>query len=209
MSGLNLNLNGEGFVAYALYNALHLHFTSKSYDYFKYHGKTNVSKETFTRRKDKYYFHKLSRKYSLENLRDFYVANFIECGFNWVGDIIGEEGESNFLKWKKRRDSLTYTFQNDIDFLLSEVKNPNDLLSVKSGNYPKLLEVTLRSDIEIETTCILNDILNFLPMWNKKISDDIIFPHWSMKIEKYTPFITFSKPKFKQILKEKMEDSVE
>ena len=47
-----------GFAAFALYNALKLHFTSDSYDYFKYHGKTNVSKQTFTTRKDKYQFYK-------------------------------------------------------------------------------------------------------------------------------------------------------
>ena len=41
---------GTGFAAFALYNALKLHFTSKSYDYFKYNGKTNVTKTTFTER---------------------------------------------------------------------------------------------------------------------------------------------------------------
>ena len=40
-------MDNTGFAAFALYNALKLHFTSDSYDYFKYHGKTNVSKTTF------------------------------------------------------------------------------------------------------------------------------------------------------------------
>ena len=60
-----------GFAAFALYNALKIHFSSDSYDFFKYNGKTNVSKQSFTTRKDKYSFYKLSRKYSLEDLRDF------------------------------------------------------------------------------------------------------------------------------------------
>ena len=63
-----------GFAAYALWNALKLHFTSDSYDYFKYNGKTNVSKSTFSTNKSKYQFYKLSRKYNLEELKDFYVA---------------------------------------------------------------------------------------------------------------------------------------
>ena len=57
-----------GFAAFALYNALKLHFTSESYDYFKYNGKTNVSPQSFMTRKDKYQFYKLSRKYNPEEL---------------------------------------------------------------------------------------------------------------------------------------------
>ena len=74
-----------GFAAYALWNALKLHFTSDSYDYFKYNGKTNVSKQTFSIRKDKYQFYKLSRKYSLEELetmmpweREIYIMMLVQ-----------------------------------------------------------------------------------------------------------------------------------
>jgi len=62
-----------GFAAFALYNALKTHFTSTSYDFFKYNGKTNVSKETFMKHKSKYQFYKLSRKYTLEELRNFFI----------------------------------------------------------------------------------------------------------------------------------------
>jgi hypothetical protein len=39
-------------------------------------------------------------------------------------------------------------------------------------------------------------------MWDKKISEDIIWPSWKLKCEKYTPFVTYDKVKFKNILKE-------
>ena len=58
-----------GFAAYALWNALKLHFTSDSYDYFKYNGKTSISVTSFENRKDKYHFYKLSRKFT--NKDDF------------------------------------------------------------------------------------------------------------------------------------------
>lgn len=198
-----------GFGAYAIYNALHLHFTSNSYNYHKYHGKTNVSKDTFLKRKDKYYFHKLSRKYSLEELVEFYVANFIDGGVRWVGDISGEDGESRYRSWKKRKESLTYIFQSNLDFLLDQVDKPDKLLVVKSGNYPRLLEVAMQGNIEVETLCILNDLLNFLPMWTKKVTDDIIWPEWKRKIEKYTPFIDYNKTKYKLLLTQKIKDHEE
>ena len=73
-------IENSGFAAFAMFHALKLHFTSDSYDYFKYNGKTNVTKTTFSTRKDKYTFYKLSRKLGLTELRDYYIANFLEAG---------------------------------------------------------------------------------------------------------------------------------
>ena len=56
-----------GFEAFAMYHGLKLHF-SGNYDYVKYNGKTNVTKDQFTIRKDKFSFYKLSRKYNREEL---------------------------------------------------------------------------------------------------------------------------------------------
>jgi len=194
-----------GFAAYALWNALKLHFTSDSYDYFKYNGKTNVSKQTFSIRKDKYQFYKLSRKYSLEELRNFYVANFVYGKSDWVGELL-QDGNENYLKWQKIIQSLTYTFENDIVHLLDEVEKPNDLLLVKSNEFPKLLQSVMNYSISIETVIILNDIMNFFPMWKKQIDDDIVWPDWQRRIEKYSPFIHYDKSKLKNILKEKIKE---
>jgi hypothetical protein len=194
-----------GFEAYALWNALKLHFTSDSYDYFKYNGKTNVSKQTFTTNKSKYQFYKLARKYSLEELKNFYVANFLEGKGDWVGDLL-QDGEGNYTKWQKRQQSLTYTFENDIMYLFDKVGRPDDLLLVKSNEFPKLLQYLMSGSISIETVIILNGIMKFIPMWNKQIYDDIVWPSWHRKIEKYTPFIQYDKNKFLHILKKKIHE---
>jgi len=194
-----------GFAAYALWNALKLHFTSDSYDYFKYHGKTNVSKQTFTTNKSKYQFYKLARKYNLEDLKNFYIANFIEGKGDWVGDLL-QDGESNYTKWQKRQQSLTYTFENDIMYLFDKVDKPDDLLLVKSNEFPKLLQYLMSGSISIEAVIILNGIMKFIPMWNKQIYDDIVWPSWHRKIEKYTPFIQYDKNKFLHILKKKIHE---
>lgn len=196
----------SGFSSFALYNAMKLHFSSDSYDYFKYQGKTNVSKTSFSTRKDKYSFYKLSRKYSLEELKIFYVANFLVKDISWVGDLTGPEGEENYKKWQKRNQSLTYNFENDILRLLDQVKTADELLIVKPGKYPLLLQSAMEESISIETLIILNDIMNFFPMWSKKIEDDIIWPSFKRKCEKYSPFVMYDKKKFKGILVEKMKD---
>lgn len=195
-----------GFSAFALFNALKLHFTSDSYDYIKYNGKTNVTKTNFANRKDKYSFYKLSRKYSIDELRSFYIANFLVMDVGWVGDMTGIEGEENYKKWQTRNQRLTYQFEQDIIGLLTAVPTPNDLLVVKDGQYPVLLQEVMQGTITIETLVILNDIMNFFPMWHNKISDTIIWPSWERRCLKYTPFVVYDKAKFKAILKEGLEE---
>ena len=197
---------GSGFSAFALFNAIKLHFTSDSYDYFKYGGKTSVSKDTFTNRKDKYTFYRLSRKYNLQELRDFYVSNFLAKDVNWVGDIANAEGEENYKIWQKRNQRLTYEIEQDIIRILEQAENPDELVLVPSGGYPPLLLGAMQNKISIESLVILNSIMNFFPMWSKKISDDIIWPTYQRKCLRYEPFLQYDKEKFKTILKESIKE---
>lgn len=197
--------DNTGFAAYHLYQAIKLHFTS-DYDYFKYNGKTNVSQDSFMKNKSKYSFYKLSRRYSYDDLRDYYLANFVERDVNWVGEIAGPEGEETYKKWQKRIQRLTYQFEQDIMSLMDSVENPNELLTVKDGQHPKLLVSSQQGDIMIETLVILNDIMNFFPMWEKKIDDNIIWPTYKKRCEKYSPFLIYDKTKFKNILLESIRE---
>ena len=199
-----------GFAAYALWNALKLHFTSDSYDYFKYNGKTNVSKSTFSTNKSKYHFYKLSRKYNLEELKDFYVANFIQGKGDWVGDLL-QDGDENYTKWQKTQQSLTYTFENDIMYMFDSVDGAefwhiDDYFKPIDGGWPMLITKMMHDKIKLETVCILIDIFDCMPRWEKQITDDIIWPTHRRIIKKYTPFINYDKQKFKEILKEKIKE---
>jgi hypothetical protein len=195
-----------GFAAFALYNSLKLHFTSNSYDFFKYNGKTNVSKDSFLRRKDKYTFYKLSRKYPLEELKDFYVANFLQ-GDKWVGDMNSVDGEEIYKKWQKVQQSLTYTFENDTIYLFEKYK-PGEMFKL-SGNYPNLLKELMENKINLETVSYMNMIMGFLPVWEKEITEDIVWPNWNLKLKKYQPFIFDQEKiqKFENILKERIKDA--
>ena len=197
---------GSGFSAFAIFNGIKLHFTSSSYDFFKYSGKSNVTKQNFANRKDKYSFYKLSRKYRNEDLVNFYVANFLVKDITWVGDIIGAEGEDNYKMWQKRNQSLNYRFKEDIMYLVDKVSVSSDMIKVKDGQYPLLLNETMQGAVSIETLSILNRMMGFFEMWNKKISDTIIWPTWKMKCERYTPFIHYDESKYKETFKEAIKE---
>ena len=88
----------DPFESYKLYNALKLHFET-NYDAIKYNFKSNVTPQSFFKRKDKYFFAKLAKKYNGE-LKEFYVSQFINTE-KYVGDMMDSEAEQNYMKYKK------------------------------------------------------------------------------------------------------------
>lgn len=190
-----------GYETYILYNALKFHFTREKFDFFKYNGKVKTTPEQFENRKDKYHFYKLSRKYTdRDDMIQFLTYNFLEKDGLWVGDLLTDEGHKRYLKHKKILQSLSYTFESDCKKLFGETQNPNDLIKT-NGDYPKLLTMALQRDIEIETLCILNAILNFVPMWNEKIQDTIRWPEFRLKVQKFATFLPRDVVKYKMLLK--------
>ena len=195
----------DGFEAYKIYNAIKLHFTG-SYDYFKYNGKTQVSENTFRTHKNKFGFYKLSRKYNEEELVNFLVANFLVDSNCWVGELNTEDAHDRYIKWCKINQSLSYIFEQDLEKMF-DVDDPNSLIKVKNGMYPPLLERYNRREVCLETIVIMNDLMNFLPMWEKNIDDDIIFPSFAKIMKKYSPFLKYDKKKFKSILLNKVTEN--
>ena len=191
-----------GYEAFATFQALKLHFTQKSYDYFKYNGKSNVSIDAFENRKDKYYYYKLSRKYTdKDDFVNLTVSNLLQKENLWVADLLTEEAEVNYRNYLKSLQSLSYIFENDCRELFDVVSDPNEVIKVVDGDYPILLRKTMQKDVEFITLCLLSQILGFLPMWNKKIADTIRWPTVHQKIIKFAAFMPKDVVKYKMILK--------
>lgn len=191
-----------GFEVFCLYQSLKLHFSQDSYDFFKYQGKSRVTIETFENRKDKWHFTKLSRKFNnKDECIDYLVANFLENDKVWVGTLLTEEAEALYRQRQKVIQSLSYTFENDCGNLFGDITDPNVIIRVTDGDHPILLKKTMQKSIQIETLCLLNSMLNFLPMWKNKITDNIIWPIWQLKMLKYAAFLPADMIKYKLILK--------
>ena len=197
----------DGYEAFCLYNSLKLHFSSDSYDFHKYAGKSRVTIDSFEKRKDKWHFYKLSRKFTnKDELISFLVANFVNDSSVWIGTLLDEEAMMRFRDRQKVLQSLSYTFENDCETIFGNYKeDPNTVLKVVDGEYPILLKKVLQKDIEIESIVILNNILKFLPKWKQSISDTIRWPEFYRKIIKYTNFVAHNDVKYKLILKKVLE----
>lgn len=189
-------MNTQVYDAYLDYMAIRSHFTSASYDYFKYSGKVNTTPAAFERRKDKHLFAKLSRFKDRKNL---ILANAADGASLWLGDILGEQGKTIYNEWRKRQEALTYTFKQDIAKLKS---NFNENFKVPEHSHPYILSLYLVNDICIESITILLDLTKATANWDKHMPDDLMWADVSKLTKKYTPFLSYDKKKFKRLLLE-------
>lgn len=187
------------FEVFCTYLSLKSHFNKKSYDYFKYQGRVTAKKDSFHKRKDRFFFERLSRSKTKEQIIDYFVANFIESpdpSKVWVGDL-KTTGEANYNNWLKRKHGLEYIFTEDLKKLIEE-RHLLDALASEKNRHPLILRLFLRKEICLETFIIIDDILSF----TKKLSDDdIIWKGLKLLVEKYKPFLHYDKTKFVKIIK--------
>jgi hypothetical protein len=183
---------------YKTFLALKQHFTQDRYDYIKYKGNVTASQESLDKRNDKYYFHRLAKIYSSqEQFQDYVIANLL-AGNEWIGSFSDE----HLLSYTKRRQSLAYTFGNDLDLVFAD--GAKEAFRVKSGEYPDFLLKHLQWKISIETMVIMNRFTAFSDVFDSKIGEkDFIWSKIKRRIIKYTPFLEYDADKMKTILKNK------
>ena len=190
------------FDVYKTYLGLKNHFTKEKYDYHKYCGKSRATVQSFYKRKDRFWFEKVSRQKTDQEVIDFFVSNFITCtdpSKLWIGEMI-REGEGRYTEWKKRTQSLTYLFREETGSIFTD-NNFDAMFSLEGTSHPQILKEYLRNNISIETFVILDRILGFRENWDKKLQD----PVWetvSLRMKKYSPFLNINVPRYKKVLQE-------
>ena len=192
------------FDCYKTYIAMKSHFTKDSYDYQRYGNRFPRMKVTsFYKRKDRFFFEKMSRDFPDKEIEEFFIANFIsgtDPASVYMADII-KNGRQTYKEWQKRNQSLSYIFSDEIERVFSGCDF--DSYFINKGQHPKILKEYLKKNISIETLVILDMILGFAKEFDKKLVD----PIWStvsLKMKKYKSFLNISVPRYKKILKEKV-----
>ena len=149
------------FDAYKQYLSLKNHFTKEKYDYHKYCGKSRATVQSFYKRKDRFWFEKLARNKNDKEVIEFFVSNFITCtdpSKLWIGEMI-REGEGRYTSWKKRTQSLSYVFKEEMEKIL--VNTDLDTVFTSSNGHPPVLKKYLSGQISIEPVVICDIILGY------------------------------------------------
>ena len=114
----------------------------------------------------------------------------------WIGEMI-KEGEGRYIDWKKKIQSLSYTFKEEVNTLFDS-KKVDEVFDCSKG-HPPILRSYLGGETSLETLVICDRILEFRKDWDKKLND----PVWetvSLKMKKYSPFLNINVPNYKKIL---------
>lgn len=196
----------EPYDVYRSYLALKLHFTTDKYNVIEQKGRVRASRQSFFKRTDLFNIKKIASEYSDSEVVDFLIANFVS-GDRW-GGVFDSEARSNYLSWKKRIESITYTFAKDIDKISFEAEKKQerfiDYFRSFNSQLPKVINMYLRNDISIETLVILNKLNNYTDKLDEKLSDNIIWPDVSRLIKKYSPFLNIDKKKYDDIIRRRL-----
>jgi hypothetical protein len=185
----------KSFLTYIDYLALKRHFTTDSYDYHKYNGKVKASFDSFQTRKDLFFFYKLSQKRNCHNLM---LSNIVLNPSIWVRDLIDEEAEEVYLKWKGKLDSLSYHISQELETLDDNYKKN---FVVSNGQHPYILTLYLQKKISLETFSIVTHTANVFTYWDKEIVDKVVAYDKIRLSKKYYPFLDFDRKKVVTVIK--------
>jgi len=182
----------SGYIAYQIYQSLKLHFTT-DYNAVKYNYKTAVKQSTFEKRRDRYFFEKLSRRFNREQLIDYFTANIIEKNNVWIGDM----SDDVYSDYTARYDKLTYMFEQDMKTLSNKGYTFNEICSTTSDfSQSPILEALRSGQINSESVILLDILVNFLKSLRSILSDpmginkdmiDMLISYKSIMLQKPLP----------------------
>jgi hypothetical protein len=191
----------EPIDVYIMYCAMKAHFSRKDYDFFKYGGKTKVSRDSFWKRKDRFFFVKLSKKYKTEiEIRNYLVSNFIKDKSGYIANF----SEENYKSWLLRRSGFFDQFVIEMKPFIKEFE---PLFEVKNSSHPKLLKEFLGSRVSLETMLVLDELVSFSKKWDQQLEDDIVWVDLKKLMKNYKGFLTINKNRYRIKLLKLIEES--
>lgn len=75
------------------------------------------------------------------------------------------------------------------------------MFKINSNQHPQVLKEHLQGKLSLENLIILDKILNYISVFDRKLNDPI-WQSISMRLKKYSPFLNIDIFKYKKILKE-------
>lgn len=181
--------------AVEVWKPLYLHFTTV-YDVFHNSSKVKITNQEYeTKSKQLIKFSKVFNKDLDGSL--FLIANYIENNFSVPFEITKDDLDI-FISWKGRRESISYKFSSELQFVLDNFSNKD--FSTKYAHDSDLFKSYLSGKISHETLVLLDKyFIPFLADWNNKDSMNL-FSDKVFRLIKYRPFVRHDKDKITEII---------
>jgi len=172
------------FRAWKTYHGMYLHFTG-SYDYFKYFGNapwgTIASMEKYFAKYEhqtgfswqRGFFTSLGKKMTKEHDLIYYYLSQLTRGKNYPSEFL----DDYYDEYRIKMESFTLHLQRNMKVVVEYMKEYdlkfNELFECDGINHPPILKLLLGEDISLETFTVLDIILGFTKIVDKKLIDPI------------------------------------
>ena len=172
------------FRAWKTYHGMYLHFTG-SYDYFKYFGNaswgTIASMEKYFAKFEhqtgfswqRGFFTSLGKKMTKEHDLIYYYLSQLTRGKMHPTEFL----DDYYDEYRIKMESFTLHLQRNMKVVVEYMKEYdlkfNELFECDGINHPPILKLLLGEDISLETFTVLDIILGFTNIVDKKLIDPI------------------------------------
>lgn len=181
------------FDLYVNYVALKRHFIDWKYDYVKYGGKVRLSRESFEKRNDKFYFNRLERHIDPIGLLTY---NLCDDPRLWIRDIMNREGQDRYLEHRRRIESMSRVLQEDLEKLDPDFNKNFDA----SQGHPPLVKAVMGKKITLETASILVELAGATDHLRAVADRDELAESVIMRILKFRPFLDYDLKKGQRVV---------
>ena len=205
------------FRAWKTYHGMYLHFTG-SYDYFKYFGNapwgTIASMEKYFAKYEhqtgfswqRGFFTSLGKKMTKEHDLIYYYLSQLTRGINNPSEFL----DDYYDEYRIKMESFTLHLQRNMKVVVEYMKEYdlkfNELFECDGINHPPILKLLLGEDISLETFTVLDIILGFTKILDKKLIDSIWRDQKTLCYN-YKPFLEVNVNESRQLIKDVLDEN--
>lgn len=181
------SVNGKS--VYLLYLMLKNHFAGK-YDVIKYHWVMRISDQAYQKRRDKFFFEKLSDKYKLNELTLIFMSNLVANQDAWIGDISDADALIFYREYIGKLRSMNTQFEDDIKNIYYfakkvEVENFGDIFKYQSKVDSSYIFKLLQSNvISFESFILLDSFMDIINKHDEQ-TNNLVWSNYSTRLKAY------------------------
>tara|TARA_Y100001951_G_scaffold104787_1_gene117764 strand:- start:11219 stop:11800 length:582 start_codon:yes stop_codon:yes gene_type:complete len=192
---------------FKLYVALKAHFKG-TFDVEKYHWNMKVSVNAYRKRKDRYFFDKLSDKYNIRELTMIFAFNFLSNDNAWAGDLVDSDAISFFRKREGEVNNAYNMFKDDLENMIYFCRKRE--INFKKmfdwdDNHPIIFKMLQQDAISYETFVIIDTIGKFTHKWD---NTDVIWNEYRKRIEAYKKILSINTNTCRELFKYTLKTAI-
>lgn len=205
----NRLINGKS--VYCLYLAIKQHFNGR-YDVVKYNWVMRVSDSAYQKRRDKYFFEKLSDKYTLKELVLIFMSNLVANQDAWIGDISDADALVFYREYIGRLKRIKQVFEDDIKniYYFSKKVEVNSLQEIfdynNKANTSYIFKLLQSNVISFETFILLDSFLDIINKHDKQ-TNDLVWSKYSTKLNAYKKILNIDAQEARQMFIEVIKNN--